>query len=378
MLRSNAAVSCLIASVIISVNVAGTAQTGSVSSPIGDGGPATQSVLVGPSGIAIDKHSNLFIAERGGNRIRRVDQRTGIITTVAGTGNRSYSGDGGPATQADISIPEHIALDSNGNLYFGDRGNARVRRVDRRTGIITTVAGTGTRGYSGDGKPATQAEISAPYGISLDQKGNLFIADTENQCLRRVDAKTGIITTVAGNGQRGFGGDGGPATKASLSRPHVSIIDPNGNLIVGDSFNQRIRKVDRATGIITTLAGTGEEGFSGDGGPATKASFTYFGALAFDNRGNLFITDGGNNRIRKIDATGIITTVAGTGEQGFGGDGGPALQARMKWPYGMAIDQQGNIFFADWQNGRVRRIDARTGIITTVAGGGSTSSRAER
>ena len=365
----------LILSAIFSVSLAGSMQTDSVNTSIGDRGPAIQSVLTLPSAVAVDKKGNIFIAERGGNRIRRIDAQTDIITTIAGTGRRSYSGDGGPAAQAEISIPECLAFDARGNLYFTDRGNSRIRRVDAATGIITTVAGTGVRGYSGDGGPAARAEISSPYGIALDRDGHIFFADTENQCYRRIDARTGIITTVAGNGQRGFSGDGGPATEASFSRPHVLTIDSSGNLILGDSFNQRIRKVERATGIITTIAGTGEQGFSGDGGPATKASFKYFGGLVLDSKGNLFITDGVNNRIRKIAArTGIITTVAGTGEKSFGGDGGPALQAQISWPYGIALDGEENIIFADWENNRVRRIDARTGIITTVAGAGNSSS----
>jgi len=336
----------------------------------GDGGLATEALLGGPSGIALDQNGNLVFGERRGNRVRRVDLKTGIITTIAGTGVKGFSGDGGPAREAELGGIEHIAFDSKWNLYLGDRGNARVRRIDGRTGIITTLAGNGIRGYSGDGGPATEASITNPYGLTVDSRDNVYIADTENQRIRRVDITTGIITTVAGNGEKGFSGDGGPATNASFYRPHVITMDPAGNLVIGDSFNQRIRRVDSKTGIIMTIAGTGEKGAGGSGGPAIKASFQYFGALVFDTKGDLYFTEG-NNRIRKIDhRTNIITLVAGTGEAGFSGDGGPALQATLKWPYGMAIDGEGNIYFADWENNRIRKIAAETGVITTVAGRG--------
>jgi sugar lactone lactonase YvrE len=334
----------------------------------GDGGKAVEASLGFPSGLALDSRGNLFVADRRANRVRRIDARSGIITTAAGTGERRFSGDGGPATQAGLSIPEYVALDAQDNLYIADRGNSRIRRVDAKTALITTVAGNGTPGFSGDGGQAAEAKLSYPYGLALDQAGNIFIADTENHCVRRVDARSGIITTVAGNGRRGFSGDGGPAVDATFNRPHVLTLDPKGDLVIGDSFNQRIRRVDRRTGFIRTIAGTGEEGHGGDGGDALRATFTYFGALAFDARGDLLLTTFG--KVRVIAArTNVIDTIAGTGVRGFGGDGGPATQAIFGIAYGMVLDAKGNIYFADAENGRIRRIDSRTRIITTVAGG---------
>jgi sugar lactone lactonase YvrE len=339
-------------------------------SPIGDGGPAAEATLAWPAGVAVDDSGNVFIAERRGNRIRRVDAATGLIATVAGNGTRGYSGDGGPAQQAAISIPELIALDAAGNLFITDRGNARVRRIDARTGIISTAAGNGTVGYRGDGGPATAASLSHPFGVLVDAAGNLFIADTDNHAIRRVAAATGTITTIAGSGEPGFSGDGGPATAARLNRPHNLAIDPGGNLVIGDSENQRIRRVDRRTGQIVTLYGSGEQGVSTDGIPARAAAFGYFGSLLFDQHGNLLIAGWLDNRVRRINAaTGMISSIAGTGEAGLSGDGGPARAARIHGPYGMALDRAGNLFVAEAENNRVRRIDAGTGIITTFAGG---------
>jgi trimeric autotransporter adhesin len=334
----------------------------------GDGGPALKASLGFPSGIALDSRGNLVIADRRFNRVRQVHPGSGIITTVAGTGERSFAGDGGPATQAKLSIPEYVALDGNDNVYIADRGNSRIRRVDAKSGVITTVAGIGSAGYSGDGGKATAAKLSYPFGLALDHTGNIFIADTENHCIRRVDVASGVITTVAGNGRQGFSGDGGLATKATFYRPHVVAVDPSGDLIIGDSFNQRVRRVDRRTGIVRTIAGTGEEGHDGDGGDALGAKFRYFGALAFDSRRNLLITTFG--RIRLIDArTNVISTIAGTGERGFDGDGGPAQKAVFTLAYGMALDKNENIYFADAESGRIRRIDSKTRTIVTVCGG---------
>lgn len=335
----------------------------------GDGGPALEATLEWPSGVAIDSSGNVFIAERRGNRIRKVDARTGIITTIAGTGTRGFSGDGGPASEATLSIPELIALDAAGNLFITDRGNARVRRIDTRTGRITTVAGNGEPGYAGDGGPATEARLSYPFGVIADTAGNLFIADTENHVIRRVDATTGRITTVAGNGEPGFAGDNGPAVQARLQRPHNLTLDRDGNLLIGDSENQRIRRVDRHSGRISTLYGNGAQGVSDDGIPAREASFAYFGSLVVDADGNLLIAGWVDNRIRRIDtATGILSTIAGTGEAGFSGNGGPAVSARIHGPYGMALDTGGNVYVAEAENGCVRRIDAVTGTIATFAG----------
>jgi sugar lactone lactonase YvrE len=398
----------------------------------GDGGPATNAQLASPDGIAIDRAGNLFIADTENNRIRRVDAVTGIITTVAGNGNAAFSGDGGLAVNASLNFSQAgVAVDRVGNLFIADAGNNRIRRVDASTGIITTVAGNGKFDFTGDGGPATHAALQGPFGAAVDGSGNLFIADTGNNRIRRVDASTGIITTVAGSGPTGFGigsfgGDGGPATSAtfgningvtvdaagnlfiadspnrirrvdavtgrvntvagtgvgdgdkatnaSLFFPEAVAKDANGNLLIIDTDNHRIRRVDVFSDIITTVAGNGQDGFSGDHGPAINAAFSQPGGLVVDNSGNYFIADTSNNRIRRVDAlTGIVTTVAGTGSPGFSGDGGPATNATFSNIDGVTVDASGTLFIADAQNNRIRRVDALTGIVTTVAGNGTAS-----
>jgi cysteine-rich repeat protein len=337
----------------------------------GDGGPATSAQLRAPHGVAVDGLGNLFIAERPNHRIRRVDAATGVITTVAGTGTAGFAGDGGPATSAQINEPWGVAVDGSGHLFIADASNHRIRRVDAATGVITTVAGTGAWGFSGDGGLASSAQINAPHGISVDGLGSLFIADTSNHRIRRLDAATGVIATVAGTGARGFSGDGGPAPSAKLNEPLGAAVDGSGHLFIADTFNTRVRRVDAATGVVATVAGTGEQGFSGDGGPATSAQINLPYGVAVDALGNLFIADRINHRIRRVDAaTGVITTVAGTGAFGFSGDGGPATSAQINAPRGVAVDGLGNLFIADWGNHCIRRVGAVAGIITTVAGTG--------
>jgi streptogramin lyase len=337
----------------------------------GDGGPAVEAALSFPTGVAVDAAGNVYVAERRSSRIRRIDAGTGIITTVAGTGEAGYNGDGGPAAAAQIAHPELIALDASGNLLLTDRSNARIRRIDLTTGIITTVAGTGEAGYDGDGGPAAEAVLSYPFGVGLDRDGSILIADTENHVIRRIDAATGQVATVAGSGAEGYDGDGGPAVEARLSRPHSFAVDVAGNLLLGDSGNQRIRVVAAGTGRIETLYGTGEQGASPDGIHARDAAFGYFGAFLFDLDGDLVFTGWLDHRIRRIDRdTGIITTLAGTGAAGSGGDGGPATEAALNGPYGLATDQAGNLYVAEAEGNRVRRIDAETGVITTIAGRG--------
>ena len=331
----------------------------------GDGGPATQARLNYPYGVAVDGAGNLYIADRYNNRIRRVDG-TGTITTIAGTEKRGFSGDGGPAIQAPLFLPTGVAVDGAGNLYIADQYNHRIRKVDS-TGTITTIAGTGERRFGGDGGPAIQAQLDEPTGVVVDGAGNLYIADLANHRIRKVDS-TGTITTIAGTGERGFGGDGGPATQARLNYPYGVAVDGAGNLYIADPYNHRIRKVD-STGTITTIAGTGEQGFGGDGGPAIQAQLDAPSGVAVDEAGNLYIADWSNARIRKVDGTGTITTIAGTGEQGFGGDGGPAVQAHLNSPTGVGVDGTGNLYIADQYNNRIRRVDS-TGTITTIAGTG--------
>ncbi len=339
----------------------------------GDGGPATSASLISPIGLALDAAGNLFIADSGSNRIRRVDGGTGIITTVAGNGSNGFSGDGGPATSAGLSGLYGVAVDGSGNLFIADASNQRIRRVEGGTGIITTVAGNGSNGFSGDGGPATSASLFNPVGVAVDGSGNLFIADVSNQRIRRVDGGTGIITTVAGNGSNGFSGDGGPATSASLFNPFGVAVDGSGNLFIADVANDDVRRVDGGTGIITTVAGNGSGNFSfsGDGGPATSADLSTPVSVAVDGSGNLLFADSGNNRIRRVDSnTGIIITVAGNGTLGFSGDGGAATNASLFRPISVAVDGSGNLLFADPGNNRVRRMDKNAGIVTTVAGNG--------
>jgi hypothetical protein len=286
------------------------------------------------------------------------------ITTVAGSGLTPFSGDGGAATNAGMNSPLNMAVDSLGDLYIPDTGNNRIRRVDTN-GIITTVAGNGTNGFAGDGNAATKAELSGPRGLSLDPFGNMFFADSLNEFIRKVDTN-GIITTVAGTRGHGFSGDGGPATNAVFNSPTFVAADKFGNLFIADSGDARVRKVS-TNGIINTVAGKGTTVYSGDGGPATNAGVAPV-ALAVDGFGNLFIADPRNNRVRKVNSNGIITTVAGNGSPAFAGDGGPATNASLSAPGGVSADGFGNLFIADTSNGRIRKVDTN-GIITTVAGG---------
>jgi uncharacterized protein (TIGR03437 family) len=327
----------------------------------GDGGPATSaSLLLDDSGVALDSTGNLYIADSGNYRVRRVTN--GTITTIAGNGTAGLSGNGGPATAASLNAPEGVAVDSAGNLYIADVWNGQIRMVSG--GTITTVAGTGASGFSGEGGPATTASLYYPFGVAVDSSGNLYIADTLNGRIRKVSG--GTITTVAGNGNPGFSGDGGPATSALLDNPNGVSADSAGNLYIADTFNNRIRKVSGET--IATVAGNGAPAFSGDGGPATGASLKVPAGVAVDSAGNLYIADSGNGRIRKVSG-GIVTTVAGNGNWGFSGDGGPATSASFANPCGVAVDSAGNLYIADQYNNRIRKVFG--GIITTVAGGGN-------
>ena len=316
--------------------------------------------------------------------------QTGIITTVAGTERGGFSGDGGPATSAQLNFPVAIALEASGNLFIADRDNHRIRKVTVGTGLITTVAGTGTQGFSGDQGSSTNAQLNRPEGIAVDADGNLYIADTGNHRIRRVAAGTGRITTEAGTGTAGVAGDGGSGTAAQLSFPSGLAIDAGGNLYIAERLNDRIRKVRAGTGTMTTVAGPGVFDFSmedggpvGDGGPATAARLALPSGVAVDASGNLFIADRDNFRIRKVGArTGLITTAAGKGAVrfvngfgigGFGGDGGPATSALLSQPSGVGLDSSGNLFIADTANNRIRKVEAGTGIITTVAGMGATN-----
>jgi uncharacterized protein (TIGR03437 family) len=324
----------------------------------GDGGPATSAQLWSPEGVAVDSAGNLYIADSGDNCIRKVSN--GVITTLAGNGTEGFSGDNGPATNATLSAPTGLAVDSAGNLYIADSYNLRIRKISN--GAITTVVGNGMRGFSGDGGPATSAELAYPAGVAVDSAGNLYIADWGNSCIRKVS--NGVITTVAGNGIPGFSGDNGPATSAQLYLPEGVAVDPAGNLYIADTHNQRIRKV--ANGVITTVAGGGSS--VGDNGPATSAQLYYPEAAAADSAGNVYISDSFNFRIRKVSG-GTITTVAGTAKNGFSGDNGPAASAQLNYPEGVAVDSAGNLYIVDAANLRVRKVSG--GVITTVVGNGT-------
>ena len=309
----------------------------------GDGGPATSAQLNHPESVAVDTVGNLYIADNDNNRIRKVSN--GVITTVAGTGTPGFSGDNGPATSAQLDDPTGIAVDAIGNLYIVDRGNGLIRKVSN--GVITTVAGTGTcgAGGTGDGGPATSAQCFDPTGIAVDSAGNLYITDIFAFSSRIRKVANGVITTVAGGGSSL--GDGGPATSAQLEDPWGVAVDPAGNLYIADVLSQRIRKV--TNGVITTIAGNGTEGFSGDNGPATSAQLSNPYGVAVDAAGNLYIADLHNYRIRKV-ANGVITTVAGGGSSL--GDGGPATDAVLV-PAGVAVDSAGNLYTADGDRIRV-------------------------
>ncbi|MEW6237624.1 MAG: cohesin domain-containing protein [Candidatus Omnitrophota bacterium] len=312
----------------------------------GDGGLATSATLGNqPDGVCADAAGNLYIADMYNNRIRMVNP-SGIITTVAGNGTYGYSGDGGPATSASFKNPSGVFVEAMGNLYIADSYNSRIRMVNL-SGIITTIAGNGTWGYSGDGGPAVSASLYIPDGICVDATGNLYIADYYNNRIRMVNP-SGIITTVAGNGTSGNSGDGGPATSASLSRPTSVCVDASGNLYIADSHNSRIRMVN-LSGIITTIAGNGTWGYSGDGGPAVSASLYIPNGICMDATGNLYIST--NNRIRMVNACGIITNIAGTGVGGYidayNGDGGPAINALLYFPQGICLNPAGNLYISD-------------------------------
>ncbi|MFZ4811864.1 MAG: NHL repeat-containing protein, partial [Ilumatobacteraceae bacterium] len=316
---------------------------------LGDGGPATSAQLASPSGVAVDAVGNVYIADSSNNRVRKIGT-DGTITTIAGTGVGGFSGDGGPATGAQLRNPSGVAVDAAGNVYIADYSNDRVRKVTTG-GTITTIAGTGVRGFSGDGGPATSADINLPFGVVVDATGNVFF--TTNRWVRKVSTD-GTISTVAGGGSSL--GDGGPATNAQLTNVTGLAIDAAGNIFIADTNpNNRVRKVSTG-GTITTIAGTGVLGFSGDGGPATSAQLDRPFGVAVDATGNVYIALFGSHRVRKVATDGTITTVAGTGALGFSGDGGPASNAQLSGPQGVAVDPAGNLYIADTANMRIRKV----------------------
>jgi NHL repeat len=293
----------------------------------------------------------------------------GWIHTIAGTGAKGYAGDGGPALQALLNEPFMCAFDTAGNLYVAEATNHCVRRIDTATGVITTVAGTGASGYTGDGGLATRATLNQPYSVQIDTNGDLYIVDRLNAVIRKVAAVTGLITTVAGTGAPGSSGDGGAGPLAQLREPNDCFLDGRGGLLIADVQDQRIRRLDVRSGIITTFVGTGEKARTGDGRPAAAASILGARAVCTDGRGQTYICEREGNGIRRVDAHGIMSTYAGTGERGYGGDGGPALAATWGAPKAIRCDRHDNVLVVDTENHAIRHIDAVTGVVTTIVGG---------
>ena len=347
----------------------------SLTSARADEGQSPQALpasLVAPNGLALDRAGTLFISDISTHRVLKLG-RDGQLTVVAGTGEAGFAGDGGPATAARLSAPMDLAFDADGNLLVADAYNHRVRRIDAR-GVISTIVGDGKNKYVADTdagpRPALSVSLNNPQGLAVDGDGNLFIADTYHHVVRRVD-RGGTVTTFAGT-EAGLAGDGGPAAKAQLNLPQAVAVARDGSVYTSHAANSRIRRV-RPDGVVQTVAGSGPgsgeggAGFAGDGGPADKAKLFSPADLKFNAVGQLYVADSGNTRVRLI-AHGVMTTIAGTGKAGFGGDGGPAVRATLNPPQKLAIAADGTVYIADRANGRVRKVDP-DGTISTVAGG---------
>jgi sugar lactone lactonase YvrE len=296
--------------------------------------------------------------------------RPGLVT-IAGTGEAGFAGDGGPAAQARLNNPYGLVTGPDGALYVCDIDNHVIRRIDLKKGTITTVAGNARKGYSGDGGRALDASLNQPYEIRFDKAGNMFFVEMPNHIVRRVDAKTGVITTVAGTGTAGFSGDGGAATKAQMRQPHSIAFDPQGRLLICDIGNHRVRRVDLKTGVIETWLGTGERKPTPDGAPLEGTPINGPRAIDLDPQGNLYLALREGNAVLQVDPNaGRYKHIAGTGEKGNSGDGGPAKQATLNGPKGIAWAPDRSLYIADTENHTVRKIDLRRGTITTVAGSG--------
>lgn len=293
------------------------------------------------------------------------------VTTLAGTGEAGYSGDGGPATAAKCHEPNGSARGPDGSLYFCDTLNHAIRRI-APDGTLSTVAGTGKKGYSGDNGPATKGELAEPYEVRCDASGNLFVAERLNHCVRRIDGKTQLITTLAGNGKSGSSGDGGPAAASTFKEPHSLQFDKSGDLFICDVADQRIRKLEMKTGIVTTFAGTGGKGPVVDGAKIAGTPLSGPRAIDFDVDGNLWVALREGNAVLKLDVSAaVIHLAAGTGKKGFTGDGGPARDATLNGPKGIACGPDGNVYIADTENHAIRMIDIRKGTIKLVVGAGA-------
>lgn len=319
----------------------------------GDGGPATAASIYNPLGVAADGAGNVYIVDTKNHCIRKVNS-AGIISTIAGNGTVGYSGDGGPATAAKLYIPNKIALDGAGNIVFGDNGNFCIRKINA-AGIISTIVGTGTAGNSGDGGPAIAAQINACPGLAIDAVGNIFFSDAVKNTIRKINT-SGIVSTIAGCGLSGYMGDGGPATAARFNEPFGIAVDGAGNIYVAEYSNNCIRKVS-ASGIVSTVTGALVTGYSGDGGPATSSKLNRPISVVVDQNNEIYIGDHNNSVVRKISNTGIITTIAGTGVSGFSGDGGPATAAQLRGPSDVCVDPTGSLLIADYVDSRIRKIN---------------------
>jgi trimeric autotransporter adhesin len=333
----------------------------------GDNGYAAYAELNSPTGVCFDGAGNVYIADRANNVVRKVNT-VGIITTFAGNGTLGYSGDKGLATAAQLNKPYGVAADVDGNIYISDNGNNTIRKVSI-TGVITTYAGKNSAGYTGDGGAATAARLNNPQGIVLDNNGNLYIADAGNHAIRMVDAAGGM-STIAGTGSYGYTGDGGPAFTATLHSPSGVAVDLYGNIYIADYFNNVVRKID-AAGDISTFAGTGNIGFSGDGGNATSAKFHFPSSVSVYGFGNVYIADEGNNAIRMVDNAGKITTIAGTGTNGYSGDGGLAVVAELSSPKTVSVDGLNRLYIADYDNNVIRQVSSVLAVqpVNSIAAG---------
>ncbi len=321
-------------------------------------GPARETNIGQPFGVEIGPDGALFITEVAHHRVLRLNLLTGRITTVAGSGKKGYAGDGGAATEALLNEPYEVRFDKQGNMYFVEMQNHIIRRVDKATSRISTVAGTGTAGYSGDGGPATKAMLRNPHSIALDDDGRLYIADIGNHRIRRVDLARGMIESIAGNGQRQLPQDGGTAQGKAMLGPRALFVDGR-SLWIALREGHSIWRLELDSGILRHVAGSGERGYSGDGGPAESATFNGPKGIAVGPGGNIYVVDTENQVIRKIDhATGSILTVAGSGPggRGFAGDGRAATEARLNRPHGICVGPDGSIYIGDTENHRVRVI----------------------
>jgi DNA-binding beta-propeller fold protein YncE len=323
----------------------------------GDGGPAIEARLDQPFDVAFDPGGNLVLSDTFNHRIRRVDARTGVITTIAGDGTKGFGGDGGRAVEARLDEPYGVAVDGAGHVYFADRLNRRVRRIDAGTGVITTVAGDGSERDGRDGGLAVETGLVEPNGVALDGRGRLYIADVGACRVRVVDLEDGTIRTIAGTGRRRHSGDGGPAAEADVHGARAVEVAPNGDLYVVEREGNRVRRIDAATGIITTVAGTGEAGYAGDGGPPEAGRLRGPKEIAVAADGTVLVVDTENHAIRRIDGGArTITSVVGDGVAGAGELDGPASRARLDRPHGVAVGPDGSIWVADTNNHRVVRV----------------------